>query len=147
MDIGTAKPDAAARAAVPHHLLDLVDPDEPFTRGRLGRAGAAAGAGDRARGRLPLVVGGTGLYVSALVDGYELRRQAPSPELRGELAAELGAVGLAPLAARLGQLDPAAAARTDLRNPRRVLRALERRHPGGGRRGEPVAAPWPGRWR
>ena len=78
------------------------------------------------RGELPLLVGGTGLYVSALVDGYQLGGAHPSPALRRELAAEAEQVGLAPLAERLAQLDPAAAARTDLRNPRRVLRALER---------------------
>ena len=145
MDIGTAKPDAAARAAVPHHLLDLVDPDDSFT---------LAGWVDRARqlvpeiwarGRLPVVVGGTGLYVSALVDGYRLAAQPPSAELRRELAAELEQVGLAALAERLAQLDPATAARIDLRNPRRVLRALERVVLAGGALDEPVAEPWPGR--
>jgi tRNA dimethylallyltransferase len=145
MDIGTAKPDAAARAAVPHHLLDLVDPDASFTV-----ADWVARARKRvpeiwARGRLPMVVGGTGLYVSALVDGYQLGGQAPSPALRGELALEMEQVGLAPLADRLGQLDPKTARRTDLRNPRRVLRALERAIQAGGAAGGPVAKAWPGR--
>ena len=97
MDIGTAKPDAAARAAVPHHLIDLVDPDEAFT---------VADWVDRARrlvpqiasrGRLPLVVGGTGLYVSALLDGHDYAAQPWSPEVRARLTSELEAEGLVPL--------------------------------------------------
>ena len=79
-----------------------------------------------ARGRLPLVVGGTGLYVSALVDGFDFAAQPWSPEVRERLADELEAEGLAVLAERLARLDPVGAERTDLRNPRRVLRALER---------------------
>jgi tRNA dimethylallyltransferase len=145
MDIGTAKPDAAARAAVPHHLLDLVDPDASFTVADWMMRASRLVPEIWARGRLPLVLGGTGLYVSALVDGYQLGGAAPSPALRRELAAETEQVGLAPLAERLAQLDPAAAARTDLRNPRRVLRALERAIQAGGAVDEPAAEPWPGR--
>jgi tRNA dimethylallyltransferase len=145
MDVGTAKPAAAARAAVRHHLLDLVDPDQSFsvadwlTRARTLIPEVAA------RGNLPLLVGGTGLYVSALLDGYELPGQAPSPELRRQLLDELEADGLAPLAARLTELDTAAAARTDLRNPRRVLRALERAGAGSVGAVMPRATPYPGR--
>jgi tRNA dimethylallyltransferase len=144
MDIGTAKPGAAERQAVPHHLLDLVDPDEPFTLADwLARARAHV---DEvwSRGRLPLLVGGTGLYVSALIDGYHLGSQPPSPELRQSLAAELEAEGLAVLASRLRALDPPAAARTDLRNPRRVLRALERAIGAGQATTAPAARPWSG---
>ena len=143
MEIGTAKPTPADRAAVRHHLIDLVDPHERFSvadwldRARLTVPEVAA------RGRLPLVVGGTGLYVSALVDGFEIDTQPWSPELRERLAAELEADGLASLAARLSRLDPRTAGRTDLRNPRRVLRALERVEAGGGQ--GPRADPYPGR--
>jgi tRNA dimethylallyltransferase len=145
MDIGTAKPDAAARATVPHHLLDLVDPDQPFSVADwLARARALVPE-VAARGHLPLLVGGTGLYVSSLLDGYELPSQAPPMELRRQLIDELEADGLAPLAARLAELDPSAAARTDLRNPRRVLRALERAATAGGPAPTPGAAPYPGR--
>jgi tRNA dimethylallyltransferase len=145
MEIGTAKPDAEARAAVPHHLLDLVAPDEPFTVADwVGRARALV-RDIWARGRLPLLVGGTGLYVSALVDGYDLAAQPWSPKLRRQLAAELAEVGLAPLAERLRTLDSAAAVRTDQRNPRRVLRALERAMSAGGRQDAPRALAWPGR--
>lgn len=132
MDVGTAKPDAAARASVPHHLLDLVDPDEPFSVADwVGRARTLLPeVADR--GRLPLIVGGTGLYVSALLDGHDYASQPWSPELRARLGDELAAAGLEPLAARLTTIDPDTAARTDLRNPRRVLRALERAEVGGG---------------
>lgn len=145
MDIGTAKPDATARAAVPHHLLDLVDPDASFTVADWVDQARQLVPEIWARGRLPLIVGGTGLYISALVDGYRLGAEPPSPELRRELAAEVEQVGVAPLAERLRQLDPATAARTDLRNPRRVLRALERVILAGGAIGEPAAVPWPGK--
>ena len=145
MDIGTAKPDAAARAAVPHHLLDLVDPDDTFTVADWVDRARQLIPAIWARGHLPVVVGGTGLYVSALVDGYRLAAQPPSAALRRELAAEMEQVGLAALAERLAQLDPATAARIDLHNPRRVLRALERVAQAGGALDEPAAEPWPGR--
>lgn len=142
MDVGTAKPDAAARHRVPHHLLDLVRPDEPFS---------VADWVDRARrvipevnhrGRLPMLVGGTGLYVEALVEGHDYASQPWSPEHREALTAELEADGLAPLVERLARLDPDAASRTDLRNPRRVLRALERVVAGPG--GAPGATAYDG---
>lgn len=144
MDVGTAKPSAADRAAVPHHLLDLAAPDQVFTAADwLAEAREAIDA-VAARGRLPLIVGGTGLYISALVDGYDFGAQPWSPELRERLAAELEAEGLPSLAERLARLDPVAAARTDMRNPRRVLRAIERAETG--RSGEPPrAAPYGGR--
>ena len=132
MDVGTAKPDAAARAIVPHHLLDLVDPDEPFTVAHWVERARPLLAEIAGRGRLATVVGGTGLYLSALLDGHDYASQAWSPELRARLAEELAAEGLEPLAARLAAADPAAAGKVDLRNPRRVLRALERAEAGGG---------------
>jgi tRNA dimethylallyltransferase len=145
MDVGTAKPDAAAQAAVPHHLLNLVEPDAPFTVADWVERARRLVPEIWARGRLPLLVGGTGLYVSALVDGHDLASQPWSPEVRRELAAELEAEGLPALAARLSARDPAAAARTDLRNPRRVLRALERSIAGGEASPPPASHPWPGR--
>jgi tRNA dimethylallyltransferase len=145
MDIGTAKPTTAEQRSVPHHLLDLADPDEAFSVADWLAAARELVPAIWARGRLPLLVGGTGLYVSALVDGYQLAAQPPSRELRHELTAEVEQVGLEPLAARLRELDAATAARTDLRNPRRVLRALERVLLAGGALEPPVAAPWPGR--
>ena len=143
MDIGTAKPDAAARAKVPHHLIDLVDPDEPFTVAQWVEQARALIPQIAARGRTPLLVGGTGLYVSALVDGHDYAAQPWSPEIRARLADELDADGLEPLAARLAALDAAVAATTDLRNPRRVLRALERAEAGGGG-AAPASEPYAG---
>ena len=144
MDVGTAKPDPAARAMVPHHLIDLVDPDEPFTVAQWVSAARQLVPTVSARGALPTLVGGTGLYVAALVDGHDYAAQPWSPEIRVRLAAELETDGLAPLVARLATLDPAAAARIDTQNPRRVLRALERAEAGGG--GVVLRAnPYPGR--
>jgi tRNA dimethylallyltransferase len=143
MDIGTAKPDAAARAAVPHHLLDLADPDEPLTVAQWVRAARGLLPEVAARGRLPMLVGGTGLYVSALVDGHEYAEQGWSPELRGRLAERLEHEGLDALARELREADPVVAETTDLRNPRRVLRALERALAGGV--GRPRATPYAGR--
>lgn len=145
MDIGTAKPDAAARAAVPHHLLDLVEPDSPFTVADWVAAARRLIPEIAARGRLPLLVGGSGLYVDALLDGY-LLALAPLPAQRARLAAELATMGVGPLAERLRREDPKAAQRIDLRNPRRVTRALERlESSGGGPVPTPRTQPWPGR--
>ncbi|HEY6608645.1 MAG TPA: tRNA (adenosine(37)-N6)-dimethylallyltransferase MiaA [Candidatus Limnocylindria bacterium] len=132
MNIGTAKPDAVARASVPHHLLDQVRPDEPYSVAMWVERARLLVPEIAGRGRMPVVVGGTGLYVAALVDGHDYAAQAWSPEVRQRLADELDADGLEPLAARLMELDPEGAARTDPRNPRRVLRALERAEAAGG---------------
>lgn len=131
MDVGTAKPDAAARAAVKHHLLDLVDPDVPFSVADWVSRARGAVAAIATTGRLPLVVGGTGLYHAALLDGHDYAAQPWSPRVRARLLDELAARGLPPLADRLSRMDPDTARRTDLRNPRRVLRALERAELGG----------------
>ena len=144
MDIGTAKPDAVARTTVPHHLLDLADPDEPFTVAQWVRAAREIVGAVAARGRLPMLVGGTGLYISALVDGHEYESQAWSPEIRAHLTARLDAEGLDALVAELTALAPKVAAGIDLRNPRRVVRALERAQ-GGGASAVPRATPHPGR--
>jgi tRNA dimethylallyltransferase len=144
MNIGTATPDAAARAAVPHHLLDLVAPDEPFTVADWVARARALVPEIAARGRLPLIVGGTGLYVSALVDGHDYASQGWSPQLRAELTRRLEIEGLEPLAAELERVDPMAAARIDTRNARRVLRALERAQ-AGSTGAPPAATPYAGR--
>jgi len=144
LSIGTAKPSAADQRVVPHHLLDLADPDETFTVADwIVHAGPLVDeiAG---RGRIPLLVGGTGLYVSALVDGYDFASQPWSPEVRERLVTELETEGLAALGQRLVRLDPRVAERTDLHNPRRVLRALERVQVGGGPQ-EARATSYPGR--
>jgi tRNA dimethylallyltransferase len=144
MDVATAKPDAVARAEVAHHLIDLVAPDQPFSLADWLAAAGPIIPEITARGRLALLVGGTGLYVTALVDGYRLDATPPSPQLRRALTEELEQLGIGSLAERLGRIDPAAAARTDLRNPRRVIRAFERAYGPGGGSAAPSAQAWYG---
>jgi tRNA dimethylallyltransferase len=125
MDIGTSKPDAKARAAVPHHLLDLVDPDEEFTVSQFQAAAREALAAVAAAGRHALLVGGTGLYHRAVVDDLEIPGRYP--DVAASLEAELDEGGAEPadLHARLRGLDPVAATRMAPNNRRRVVRALE----------------------
>jgi tRNA dimethylallyltransferase len=125
MDIGTSKPDAAARRAVPHHLLDLVDPDEEFTLTEFQRAAQGALAGIERRGKHALLVGGTGLYLRSVVDDLDIPGRYP--EVAASLEAELdsGPAEPADLHARLAELDPVGAARIEPTNRRRVVRALE----------------------
>ena len=125
MDIGTSKPGPAARAAVPHHLLDLVGPEEDFTVTRFQAAARQALAGIERRGRHALLVGGTGLYLRAVVD--DLAIPGRYPDVAAALEAELdeGRAGPADLHSRLAALDPVGAARMEPTNRRRVVRALE----------------------
>jgi tRNA dimethylallyltransferase len=125
MDIGTSKPDAVARAAVPHHLLDLVDPDEEFTVTQFQEAARVALAAIAARGRHALLVGGTGLYLRAVVDDFVI--PARYPDVAAALDAELdeGRADTTELHARLAALDPVGAGRMEPTNRRRVVRALE----------------------
>lgn len=125
MDIGTAKATAEERARAPHHLLDIVNPDQILTLAEYQRLAYAAIAAIHARGRLPLLVGGTGQYVRAVLEGWRIPEVAPQPDLRAELEAEATAHGADALHARLAALDPVAAGRLDARNVRRVIRALE----------------------
>ena len=125
MDIGTAKPLAAERAAAPHHLIDVVDPDEEFSLARYQDLATAAIAKIAARGRLPLLVGGTGQYLAALLEGWQIPRVAPQPELRAALEREAAQHGAAALHTRLALLDPNAAVGILPTNVRRVIRALE----------------------
>jgi len=125
LDIGTAKATFADRARVPHHGLDLVEPDEPFSvadfatdaRAALGRIGAAGG--------VAILAGGTGLYLRAIARGLDTDALPSDPDVRARLETEWSVAGLEPLVARLRDLAPTSAARVDLRNPRRVVRALE----------------------
>jgi tRNA dimethylallyltransferase len=124
LDVGTAKPAPAERACVPHHLLDVVAPDEEWSVVRHQAAARAAVAAVEARGRRALLVGGTGLYVQAVVD--DLRFPDEDLDLRAELeagTAEPG--GVAAAYAELERADPDAAARIDPHNARRIVRALE----------------------
>ncbi len=125
MDIGTSKPSRAQQAEVPHHLLDLVDPDEEFTVSQFQQAAQRALEAIAARGHHALLVGGTGLYLRAVVD--DLRFPGRYPAVREALESELGQgrAEVPELHARLAVLDPVAAARMEPSNQRRVVRALE----------------------
>ncbi|HZP95769.1 MAG TPA: tRNA (adenosine(37)-N6)-dimethylallyltransferase MiaA [Candidatus Limnocylindria bacterium] len=135
MDIGTAKPTRGERARVPHHMIDVADPGERYDVRRYQRDARAALADIAARGRLAVVVGGTGLYVRALLDGLDLDAIPTDPDLRAGLERE--AASGADLHARLAALDPEAAARVDPRNVRRLVRYLEASLITGG-----VSARW-----
>ena len=124
MDIGTAKPTAAERAAVPHHLIDLIEPTGVYSAAQF-VADARQLAGEiLARGRLPLLVGGTMLYFKALFDGLSDMPQADEA-LRAELDARAAAIGWPAMHAELARLDPVTAARLAPNDAQRIQRALE----------------------
>jgi tRNA dimethylallyltransferase len=124
MDLGTAKPAAAQRARVPHHLIDLLDPDRTYSTGRW-RTDAIAAVGEiLARGKTPLIVGGTMLYYRALVGGLDALPQA-DPEVRATIDAEAGSRGWPALHAELERVDPKSARRISAGDTQRIQRALE----------------------
>lgn len=123
LDAGTAKPSAALRAAVPHHLIDIIEPSHALSVAEFQELGRNAIADVWSRGKLPLLVGGSGLYLRALVD--DLSFPPSSPSVREALEAEAVTAEPTALHARLAQLDPVAAARIEPSNRRRVVRALE----------------------
>jgi len=124
LDIGTAKPTPAERARVPHHLIDVADPDDAFDAARF-RALALAAIGDvHARGRAVVICGGTGLYLRVLLHGL-FRGPAAAPDLRARLRAAEKAEGPGTLHRRLAALDPASARRLHPRDLFRIVRALE----------------------
>ena len=123
MDIGTAKPTPEERARVPHHLVDLVDPGEEFSVARFQPLARAAIADVLGRGRVPLLVGGSGLYFQAVVDEFVF--PPTDPAVRARLESEAAETGLAGLYRRLAAADPPAAARIQPGNLRRTVRALE----------------------
>jgi tRNA dimethylallyltransferase len=140
MDIGTAKPTPVERARLPHHLIDVTTPDQPWTLAQFQAAALAAIRDIQVRARIPLLVGGTGQYIRAVTEGWlpppgprALFRSAKGSagagnstgQTRSELEAVLKRDGLGALVARLQAVDPVSAERVDLRNPRRVIRALE----------------------
>ena len=125
MDIGTSKAGPEARAAVPHHLLDLVDPDEDFTVTQFQEAARAALGGIAARGHHALLVGGTGLYQRAVVDDLAIPGRYPEVAATFEADLDEGRLDVPELHARLPALDPVGAGRMAPTNRRRVVRALE----------------------
>lgn len=125
MDIGTAKPSAAEQARVRHHLIDVADPDQAWSLALFQRVAHQVIREIHARGHLPFLVGGTGQYIRAVVEGWRIPPAPPDPRLRHALerwAQEIGAQGLHQ---RLAILDPRAAEQIDYRNLRRTVRALE----------------------
>jgi tRNA dimethylallyltransferase len=124
MDIGTAKPDLATRARVPHHLIDIRDPESNYSAGDFVREAEEAMRGIWSRGRQPLLVGGTMLYFHALSEGIAELPEA-DPEVRSQLDAQAAERGWAALHAELARVDPEAAARIHVNDPQRIQRALE----------------------
>lgn len=125
MDVGTAKPGMGERAWVPHHLIDVADPDEPWSLTTFQAAAAQAISEIHARGRLPFLVGGTGQYVRAVLEGWQPPGRQPDPRLREVLEAWGHEIGPRELNRRLALIDPLAAANSDANNLRRTVRALE----------------------
>jgi tRNA dimethylallyltransferase len=124
MDIGTAKPTPAERAEVPHHLIDIRDPREPYSAAAFVSDATRLIAEIRARGRLPLLVGGTMLYFKALAEGIDAM-PAADPDVRSRLEAEAAALGWPAMHAKLAQVDAPTAARLAPNDSQRIQRALE----------------------
>jgi len=124
MDVGTAKPDRATRDAVPHHLIDVLEPTQAYSAARFVDDAVAAIAAIRERGRIPLVVGGTMLYFKALLEGLSALPSA-DPDLRASLEARGESEGWAALHAELARVDPAVAGRVHRFDAQRIQRALE----------------------
>ena len=125
LDIGTAKASTAEQAEVPHHLLDIKDPEEPFSVAEYVKLADACIRSLTGQQRLPLVVGGTGLYISSLLDGIAFAEQKNDPALRRALQSRAEAEGSMALYQELAAIDPEAAAKIHPNNQGRVIRALE----------------------
>ena len=124
MDIGTAKPSAAEQAAAPHHLLDIIGPEQSYSAAQFVADARRLIAEIRARGRWPLLVGGTMMYFKALVDGID-DMPAADPAIRAAIDAEAAQLGWPALHARLAEVDPITAARLKPNDSQRIQRALE----------------------
>lgn len=125
MDVGTAKPTSLERSRAPHHLLDIAQPDDPFSLGTFLALARELIPEIRQRGHLPILAGGTGQYVWALLEGWQVPVVPPDPEFRAGKLREAEAQGGDTLHAELRAIDPQRAAELDPRNLRRVIRALE----------------------
>lgn len=131
MDIGTAKPSSEERARVPHHLVDIVDPDEEFTLAHFRTLALEAITDIQRRGVVPLVVGGTGLYIRALAQGYVVPPAPPDPAVRQALEERAATEGPQTLYQELLALDPEGSSHIHPQNTRRIVRALEVWHSTG----------------
>nr|WP_235918936.1 tRNA (adenosine(37)-N6)-dimethylallyltransferase MiaA [Heliomicrobium undosum] len=125
MDIGTAKLKQEERGGILHHMIDILDPDEPFSVADFQRRVTTLIPEIVSRGRLPILVGGTGLYVRSIIDHYEFTEEAIDLELRRRLEQEADTSGLEALHGRLAEVDPRAAARIHVNDRKRIIRALE----------------------
>lgn len=122
--IGTAKPSLEERSGIPHHLIDILAPDDDFSLARYQQLANAAITDIAGRSKLPLLVGGTPLYINAVIEGWRIPAVPPHPEIRARLQAEFEEYGASYLSERLAAVDPEAAERCGV-NPRRIIRALE----------------------
>ena len=125
MDIGTAKPTPEEMEGVPHHMLDVADPEEDFSVARYVDMAAKCVDDILSRGRLPILAGGTGLYIDSLLSGRTFAPFQPDSPLRGQLEEQLRREGGAAMLARLAQVDPDSAARLHPNDEKRIVRALE----------------------
>ncbi len=125
MDIGTAKPTLAEREGIPHHMLDIADPSEQYSVSRYAQEAGACVEDILARGKLPIVCGGTGLYIDGLLRGSDFQPNGADTGLRQQLEGEWETRGPEAMMARLAAVDPETAARLHLSDKRRILRALE----------------------
>ena len=126
MDIGTAKPSQAEINSFPHHLFDIVDPDERFDVHMFNIKAKLVIDQINSRKSIPIVVGGTGQYIWSIVESWDINKSGFDPEVRSRIEREYMAEGLEPLVSELLRKDPKNSVYVDLKNPRRVIRALER---------------------
>jgi len=131
MDIGTNKPSPAERASVPHHVIDVVEPDEDFSLAMYHQLAFEALKDIQQKGKLPLLVGGSGLYVWSLVEGWKIPQVPPDQKLRRQLEARAEQEDSQSLYRELQDIDPMAAAKINPSNIRRIIRALEIYHATG----------------
>ncbi|MDZ4230480.1 MAG: tRNA (adenosine(37)-N6)-dimethylallyltransferase MiaA [Dehalococcoidales bacterium] len=125
MDIGTAKPDRREKSLIRHHLVDIIDLDEDFSLAQYQHLAYSAIEDIQRRGRLPLLVGGSGLYIRAVLEGWQIPHVPPDREFRSSLEEKAAAGGAGELYRELTEVDPVAAGKIDRRNVRRLIRALE----------------------
>ncbi len=133
MDVGTAKPSPQERSIVPHHLFDILNPDESFNVATYRKLAGEAIGGIHSRQRLPILAGGTGMYVWSVLEGWDIPEVPPDTALRRRLAERAAQEGKDTLYRELQEIDPAAAAKIHPNNLRRVIRALEVHHRTGKR--------------
>lgn len=126
MDIGTSKPDKSILASIPHHFIDILNPDENYSAGKFEHYGRIVIEAIRSRDHIPIVVGGTGLYIKALCEGlFNFSDSEQDPGIRKKLENELNKIGREAFYEKLKAIDPISAENYSDKNPRRVIRALE----------------------